>query len=44
MYIKYYGEIKHYCKMVGETEILSTSINGLDETVKAYKAIYGGLR
>ena len=44
MYIKYYGETKHYCKMIGETEICSLSIRGLSDTVKAYNAIYGGIK
>ena len=43
MYIKYFGETKHYCQMVEECEICSLSIVGLKETVDAFKAIYGGV-
>jgi len=43
MYIKYFGETKHYCQIIGETEICSLSAKGLRETVKAFTAIYGGI-
>ena len=43
IYIKFYGELKHYCLKVGETEICSLSESGLRETVKAFKNIYGGM-
>ena len=39
MYIKYFGNTKHFCQMVGEVEICSLSENGLIETVKAYENV-----
>ena len=37
---KYYGTVKYYYVIIDGIEVLSTSIKGLRETIKAYKEIY----
>ena len=38
--IKYYGTVKYYYVVINGVELLSTSLRGLNDTIKAFKELY----